>query len=223
MDRLISTIGGNKWKNELQLLAASSLPVIRVSGWKEICKDRSWRHRLHQAQDQCIGNEDMFSRPSLRKESGEATICWRRRAFEQATSAWKYNKDYYEWDSLKWSRTLKHARGCIVPLIKVNARDKTTGVWSALTTSVTDLNSSLTNMKRDNFTHYEIKIGNLKWSGERIYDNKFYYFLLKILFPSLLQVAHNICKQWRHFLSFEEKLSSNTKSTPKIRLLVILS
>jgi len=49
--------------------------------------------------------------------------------------------------------------------------------------------------------------------GEGIYDNKFYYFLLKILFPSLLQVAHNICKQWRHFLSFEEKLSSNTKST----------
>jgi hypothetical protein len=48
-------------------------------------------------------------------------------------------------------------------------------------------------MKRDNFTHYEIKIdgmasGEVEMVGEGIlkFDNKFYYFPLKILIPTLI-------------------------------------
>ena len=50
-----------------------------------------------------------------------------------------------------------------------------TRLGSALTTGVTDLNTSLTYMKRDNFTHCEIKIDDYKawmtseeetWNGQ---------------------------------------------------------
>ena len=134
---------------------------------KEICKDRSWRHRLHQAQDQCIGNEGhVFLTQSPKRKWRSHYLLMKeslRASDHQPANIIRTTSKILSNEYVRSS----HARGCKVPLIQVNDAHNKTRVWSALTTSVTDLNTSLTNMKRNNFTHYEIKIDGMAsgWNG----------------------------------------------------------
>ena len=134
---------------------------------KEICKDQSWRHQLHQVRDQCIGNGGHVFLTQSPKRKWRSHYLLTKESLQpsdhQAANIIRTTNE------ILWNEhvRLSHAQGCKVPLIHVNnARDKG---WSALTTSVTDLNTSLTDMKRDNFTHCELKIDDYKgWmtSGE---------------------------------------------------------
>ena len=169
---------------------------------REICKDRTWRHRLHQAQDQCIGNGGhVFLTQSPKRKLRNHYLLTKE---SLQSSDHQAENIIRTTNKILWNEHVRssHARGCKVPLIQVNnVRDKTRD-WSALTTSVTDLNTSLTNMKRNNFTHCGIKIdgmalGEETWSGEDLWQ-QILLFPFKDNNSQPLQWHTNIFKQWRH-------------------------